>query len=66
MTVPLGEYEMRVDAMSCAKRRIAWVEEQGCEVKRLSQSQWEIQDDGTFVPDFCRVLRIGKCPPVVQ
>jgi hypothetical protein len=38
MTVPHGEYEMRVDAMSRAKRRIAWVEEQGCEVTRLSQT----------------------------
>jgi hypothetical protein len=27
MTVPHGEYEMRVDAMSRAKRRIAWVKE---------------------------------------
>jgi hypothetical protein len=66
MTVPHGEYEMRVDAMSRAKRRIAWVEEQRCEVTRLTQSQWEIQDDGSSVPDFCGVLRVSKCPPMLQ
>ena len=52
--------------MRSAKRRIAWVDEKGCEMTRLSQSQWEIQDDGTFVADFCGVRRVSKCPPMVQ
>ena len=66
LTVPHGEYEMRVDAMRRPKRRIAWVEEKGCEVTRLSQSQWEIQDDGSCVPDFCGVLSLSKRPPMIR
>jgi hypothetical protein len=66
MTISHGEYDVRIDAMGRAKRSIAWVEEQGCEVIRLSRTRWEIQDDGSCVPDFCGVLTVSKRPPVIQ